>query len=263
MNGQNLSAWGASFPCFYIGVFFWGLGAYGQLTPNSNLLNPGHSPILVFGVLGLVFIAMGAGFVWLFSRKPSAPSQPTTEQIPVGTTVQAPNSRPLMRWVGRSGLWASALYIVFGICVAGAMLWATAAWALSSHNGWLALALVWGWGFAVWFIWIMRWAVRRVGPITLTMYAEGVSYTNTGATPTYIPYAEIGALSWWITPRAGQGGLIIRPRADALPEGSAPTLSDSFNQWYISALQFSNKQWAQIKENLGGAVMAAGGTVNW
>ncbi|MCL2489474.1 MAG: hypothetical protein FWF36_01920 [Propionibacteriaceae bacterium] len=354
VNKQNLSAWGATFPCFYIGFGFWGLAVYGQVVPNSNLLNPGHSPLLVFGVMGLVFMAMGAGFVWLFSKpalskrpvstrqivvgNPREPMQgePGSQQIsmritstnpgvlpqdiqrtlqsqlngiqwnpqesaqdiqrdvltslqnipglenasvqvapqsqmppvqgfqqnPIVIGVQTPNAPWPMQWAGRAGKWVAAIYVSFAICAVGLMLWATFAWLSSSRNGWLALAVVYGWGFAAWLVWIFRWAAQQVSGITLTMEADGFSYTNSDATPTYISYSD-ASLYWRPPGYKDHGGLMIVPRTALTSDGAPLTVMDSFNQWYIDSLQFSTKQWQQIKDNLGSAVRSAGGTVSW
>ena len=355
MNQQNMPVWGATFPCFYIGLGLWGLAAYGQVVPNSHLLNPGHSPLVVFGVMGLVFMAMGAGFAWLF-RKPAfsnrplstrhtvvgnprgpAPGEPVSQQLsmkitstnpaglppdiqrtlqsrlqdiqwnpqesaqdiqrdvlaslqnvpgfehasvqvtpkiqmppvqdfqqnPVGIGVQTPNAPWPMQWVGHAGRWLAAIYVGFAICAVGLMLWATFAWASSSKNGGLALAVVYGWGFAAWLVWICRWAAQRVGRITLNMEADGFSYANGDATPAYISYSDVASM-YWRPPRYHKhSGLMIVPRAALTSEGTPLTIMDSFNQWYIDSFQFSTKQWQQIKDNLGSAVRAAGGTVTW
>jgi len=265
-----MSAWGAAFPCYYFGVGFWGLGVYGQVVPDSDLLNPGNSPLIVFGVLGLVFIAMGAGFTWLLSlgaiRVKRQPSQPVAGWTPLGAGAKDPASAPLMRWSGRAGMWAVVVYVSLGICAVGGMLWGTLAWALSSRNGWLGGAVVYGWVLAGWFVWVMRWAANRVGPITLTMYESGFSYTNSSATPTYIAYADVADMYWKfpIGGRVeGQGGLMIVPRSAVPADGIPFSIMDRYNQWFIDQVQFSSKQWAQIEENLGPAVRAAGGGVTW
>jgi len=266
---------------------------YGQVTPDSNLLNPGHSPLLVLGVFGLVLIVMGAVFYWLlgisaFRQKQQPSSFSVTERQPIGTGSpvqfgtgspvqfgtgspvqfgtgsQTPYSPPTMQWVGHGSLGYAIVYYCIGAATVACALAGTVAWLQSSKNGLTDILVIWGWGAAAYLAWIMRWAARRVGSITLNMDTVGFSYGSSGDdTPTYISYADTAALTWRRPLGSDQGGLVIVPRTNTTPDGSPITIMDRENEWFINAAQFSGKQWMQIQQNLGAAVMASGGAVSW
>jgi len=274
MRGDWKLALLVTFPCWYIGAICLWLA-----TTGTTIIHPGPgstaNPAVVFSIMGLCFIGLGV-FCWrglapsdtgASDDSDDATAAPTAEVAAQSPTAKASLSggQPVKSWTGRSSIWLVVVEVVLTLLVAWVLVMISEQFLGAGVTKLAIVGVVLVWIFGVWFVLLILWALTFVAPVTFRMDGQGVQIRRFRQPTRRLAYKDIADVTW-VGPAPGRGGgtfpgLLIHPKNTKAPDGHTLSEAEIETQWFLGLMQFSNKQWRQIKAALSQAVKAADGTV--